>query len=90
MRERRGHDAGLEDGRHESSSRQTAEAKSQPKEKPNYGLSGALAAETNTYKGVVLKYNEPPEARKPTRGWRMFVFKNGKEIGKCRTARSRR
>ncbi|KAG0223830.1 hypothetical protein BGW42_005518 [Actinomortierella wolfii] len=50
------------------------------KEKPNFGLSGALAEETNTVNGTVLKYNEPPEARKPTKRWRLYVFKDGKEI----------
>ncbi|KAF9429031.1 hypothetical protein BGZ76_001952 [Entomortierella beljakovae] len=51
------------------------------KEKPNFGLSGALAAETNTTaNGTLLKYNEPPEARKPKQKWRLYVFKDGKEI----------
>ncbi|KAG0260752.1 hypothetical protein BG011_001649 [Mortierella polycephala] len=51
------------------------------KEKPNFGLSGALAAETNTtVNGTVLKYNEPPEARKPSKRWRLYVFKGDKEI----------
>ncbi|ORZ06811.1 SMAD/FHA domain-containing protein [Lobosporangium transversale] len=51
------------------------------KEKPNFGLSGALAAETNTtVNGVLLKYNEPPEARKPKQRWRLYVFKGDKEI----------
>ncbi|KAK3813417.1 MAG: SMAD/FHA domain-containing protein [Benniella sp.] len=51
------------------------------KEKPNFGLSGALAAETNTTaNGTLLKYNEPPEARKPKQRWRLYVFKDGKEI----------
>ncbi|KAF9181092.1 hypothetical protein BGZ51_007316 [Haplosporangium sp. Z 767] len=51
------------------------------KEKPNFGLSGALAAETNTtVNGTVLKYNEPPEARKPNKRWRLYVFKGDKEI----------
>ncbi|KAF9949234.1 Smad nuclear-interacting protein 1, partial [Modicella reniformis] len=51
------------------------------KEKPNFGLSGALAAETNTTaNGTLLKYNEPPEARKPKQRWRLYVFKGGKEI----------
>lgn len=49
------------------------------KEKPNYGLSGNLAAATNTKNGVVLKYHEPSEAKK-TKGWRVYVFKNGKEV----------
>ncbi|KAG6889636.1 hypothetical protein C0992_004527, partial [Termitomyces sp. T32_za158] len=45
------------------------------KAKPNFKPSGLLAAETNTVKtsdgnSTVLKYNEPPEARKPTVGWR--------------------
>ncbi|KAF9090417.1 hypothetical protein BGX23_005978 [Mortierella sp. AD031] len=51
------------------------------KEKPNFGLSGSLAAETNTtVNGTVLKYNEPPEARKPSQKWRLYVFKGDKEI----------
>jgi len=46
-----------------------------PKEKPNLGLSGALTAETNTYKGVVIKYSEPPEAKIPKKRWRFYPFK---------------
>jgi len=49
------------------------------KQKPNYGLSGLLAAATNMKNGTVLKYHEPPEAKKG-RGWRIFVYKNGKEV----------
>lgn len=48
------------------------------KEKPNYKPTGLLAKEANTVAGTttVLKYHEPPEARKPpTREqWRMYVF----------------
>ena len=36
---------------------------------------GALTEETNTFNGVVVKYSEPPEARKPKRRWRFYVFK---------------
>ncbi|KAK9767869.1 hypothetical protein K7432_001975 [Basidiobolus ranarum] len=50
------------------------------KEKPNFGLSGKLAAETNTYNGVVVKYNEPPEARNPTKKWRLYVFKGKEQV----------
>ncbi|KAJ1889338.1 hypothetical protein LPJ66_008083 [Kickxella alabastrina] len=46
----------------------------------NFGLSGKLAAETNTVNGVVLKYSEPAEARKPSGHWRIYVFKDGKDI----------
>lgn len=50
------------------------------KEKPNFGLSGKLTEETNTYKGVVIKYSEPPEARKPKRRWRLYPFKGEKAM----------
>lgn len=45
------------------------------KEGVNLGLSGALAEDTNTFNGIVIKYSEPPEARKPKRRWRFYVFK---------------
>lgn len=45
------------------------------KEKPNFGLSGALTEDTNTVNGTVIKYSEPPEARKPKRHWRLYPFK---------------
>ncbi|TRM64028.1 SMAD/FHA domain-containing protein [Schizophyllum amplum] len=55
------------------------------KGKPNYKPSGLLAAETNTVKTVdgnstLLKYNEPPEARKPVQGWRLYVFKGAEQV----------
>jgi len=49
------------------------------KEGVNLGLSGALAQDTNTFNGIVIKYSEPPEARKPKRRWRFYVFK-GDEV----------
>ena len=45
------------------------------KEGVNLGLSGALTADTNTFNGAVIKYAEPPEARKPKKKWRLYVFK---------------
>ncbi|KAI0165166.1 SMAD/FHA domain-containing protein [Hypoxylon sp. FL1284] len=57
-----------------------------PKEKPNYGNTGALAAASNSIvqsdgSRIVLKYHEPPEARKasPKDEWKLFVFK-GEDI----------
>lgn len=50
------------------------------KEKPNFALSGKLTEETNTYRGVVIKYSEPPEARKPKRRWRLYPFKGEKAM----------
>ncbi|KAG9841699.1 SMAD/FHA domain-containing protein, partial [Aureobasidium melanogenum] len=53
------------------------------KQKPNFNATGLLAKEANTVAGTntVLKYHEPPEARKPPskEQWRMFVFK-GKDM----------
>jgi len=49
------------------------------KEKVNLGLSGALTADQNTYKGVVIKYSEPPEAKIPKKKWRLYPFK-GEEL----------
>ncbi|CAJ0747775.1 21587_t:CDS:2 [Entrophospora sp. SA101] len=48
--------------------------------KPNFELSGKLAAETNSFNGVVLKYYEPPEAKLPTKKWRLYVFKGDQQI----------
>ncbi|KAK7690016.1 hypothetical protein QCA50_006659 [Cerrena zonata] len=55
------------------------------KGKPNFKPSGLLAAETKTVKhgdgsSTVLKYHEPPEARKPTMGWRLYVFKGAEQV----------
>uniref|UniRef100_A0A914V6X4 FHA domain-containing protein n=1 Tax=Plectus sambesii TaxID=2011161 RepID=A0A914V6X4_9BILA len=50
------------------------------KEKPNFGTSGALAEDTNTFNGVVVKYNEPPEARKPKIHWRLYPFKGEENL----------
>jgi smad nuclear-interacting protein 1 len=59
------------------------EAKTVPpkeKEKPTLALSGNLAKDTNTFNGVVVKYNEPPEARKPIKRWRLYCFKGETEL----------
>lgn len=51
------------------------------KQKPNFSNTGRLAAETNTVNvnggSIVLKYHEPPEARKPPakEAWRLYIFK---------------
>ena len=57
-----------------------------PKEKPNYGNTGILAAASNSVAqadgtSIALKYHEPAEARKPSPRdqWKLFVFK-GPEI----------
>jgi len=58
----------------------------QPVEKPNFGLSGALAkdqATGNVQNGVVLKWSEPPEARRPAQRYRLYVFKKDALIGEC-------
>lgn len=56
----------------------------EPKEKPNFAVSGVLMQKDmkkgNVYKGVVLKFREPPEARAPTTLWRFHVFKGEKQL----------
>ncbi|XP_061455436.1 smad nuclear-interacting protein 1-like isoform X1 [Rhineura floridana] len=46
------------------------------KEKPSFELSGALLEDSNTFRGVVIKYSKPPEARIPKKRWRLYPFKN--------------
>ncbi|XP_028398093.1 smad nuclear-interacting protein 1-like [Dendronephthya gigantea] len=58
----------------------TKEEISKTKEEPNFELSGKLTEYTNTYKGVVIKYNEPPEALKPKTRWRLYPFKGEKSM----------
>ena len=42
--------------------------------------SGKLLEDTNVVNGVVVKYSEPPEARKPRTKWRLYVFKGEEEL----------
>uniref|UniRef100_A0A914M1A6 FHA domain-containing protein n=1 Tax=Meloidogyne incognita TaxID=6306 RepID=A0A914M1A6_MELIC len=49
--------------------------KEEEREKPSFEPSGKLAQDTNTFKGVVVKYNEPPEAKIPKLRWRIYPFK---------------
>lgn len=62
------------------------EAPEKPKEKPNFGTTGHLAAVSNSVAQadgttITLKYHEPPESRKPPPRdqWKLFVFK-GKDV----------
>jgi len=62
------------------------EAKAKEKAQPTFEYSGKLAAETNKVRGVTLAFTEPPEARKPSTRWRLYVFKDGEplnEMLKC-------
>ena len=63
-------------GRQTDNQSSTADAEvKKEKEKPSLALSGKLTEDTNTFRGVVIKYNEPPEARKPKKHWRFYPFK---------------
>jgi smad nuclear-interacting protein 1 len=74
--------------RSSSPAEEDSEAKQRPQEKlkPDFGLSGALAGGTsgkgggNMYKGVLLKFQEPPDARTPNTQWRFYVFKGEEQI----------
>ncbi|KAL7295492.1 hypothetical protein TKK_0011140 [Trichogramma kaykai] len=56
------------------------EAPPQQKEAPNFATSGKLTEDLNTVNGVVIKYSEPEEARKPIRRWRLYPFKGEKAL----------
>lgn len=56
------------------------EGQTKEKEKPNFQLSGTLLEDTNTFRGVVIKYSEPPEARIPKKRWRLYPFKNDEAL----------
>ncbi|CAI5712315.1 unnamed protein product [Peronospora destructor] len=65
--------------------RDASEEKEEPieVEKPNFGLTGALAKDQTTgnmQNGVVIKFSQPPEARQPTKHYRLYVFKDDKNI----------
>lgn len=70
------------DEKYEWGRKETKEIKSEPveKEKPNFGLSGKLTEDTNMVNGVVIKYSEPDDARKPNRRWRLYPFKGEQEL----------
>lgn len=53
----------------------TPPAVKKEKEKPSLALSGKLTEDANTFRGVVINYAEPPEARKPKKHWRFYPFK---------------
>ncbi|KAH9950600.1 SMAD/FHA domain-containing protein [Amylocystis lapponica] len=66
-------------------SRSRSKTGEEDKAKPNFAPSGLLAAATKTVKhgdgtSTVLKYHEPPEARKPVVGWRLYVFKGKDQV----------
>jgi smad nuclear-interacting protein 1 len=72
--------------RHSRPRSRSTSAPLEDKTKPNFAPSGLLAAATNTVKNgdgtsTLLKYNEPPEARKPLVGWRLYVFKGDEQLG---------
>ena len=43
-------------------------------------LSGNLLKDTNMINGVVVRYSEPEDARKPKTKWRLYVFKGEEEL----------
>ena len=59
-----------------------------PKIEPNFETTGKLAEATNKVNGVVLKWSEPQDARRPTKHWRLYVFKGAspEEIGRSEPA----
>ena len=87
QQERRQNDRRREDNRRENNrversdgsfgkvKEEKGDEKPKDKEKPNFELSGKLTEDANLFHGVVVKYSEPPEARKSKRHWRLYTFK---------------
>src|SRR4051794_24178696 len=51
------------------------------KEKPTFELSGKLSEEQRTTEsGVLLKFVEPTDAKKPTKKWQLFPFKGDEAL----------
>ncbi|XP_013379793.1 FHA domain-containing protein DDL-like [Lingula anatina] len=73
-------DDGIEYGKPAGDKKVENKAEPEDKAKPDFGLSGKLTEDTNTFRGVVIKYNEPAEARKPKKRWRLYVFKGSEAL----------
>lgn len=72
-----------DDGSYEWGRRVKEEKDDEPpaeKQKPDFGLSGKLTEDSNKVNGIVIKYAEPLEARKPKRRWRLYPFKGEKAL----------
>jgi smad nuclear-interacting protein 1 len=70
-------------GKQEDSPKEDDDETAVEKQKPNFALSGALASDEtkgNLYKGVLLKFQEPPNARTPNTQWRFYVFKGEEQL----------
>ena len=53
------------------------------KEEANFGLTGNLMEDEDTgavVNGVKLKWSQPLDSRRPTRRWRMYVFKGSNQL----------
>eukprot|EP00095_Tigriopus_kingsejongensis_P004358 snap_masked-scaffold57_size444674-processed-gene-0.11 protein:Tk04358 transcript:snap_masked-scaffold57_size444674-processed-gene-0.11-mRNA-1 annotation:"smad nuclear interacting protein 1" len=78
-------EAGAGRGRTERHLGRPTEIKTEPeveveKQGPNFEVSGKLMEDTNTFNGVVIKYSEPAEARRPKKRWRFYVFKGEESL----------
>jgi len=51
-----------------------------PKIQPNFNNTGKLAEATNKVNGVTLKWSESHDAMKPSKHWRLYVFKGKEEL----------
>jgi len=51
------------------------EPSSKPKEQPNFVPTGKAQREHAVYRGIELKWDEPPDMHLPTSRWRAYVFR---------------
>lgn len=85
-KQRRGHQTVIEErrwGKDEEYTEENEEEK-EPEQKPDFGLSGALAKDErtgNVVNGIVLKFTEPYEAAMPEKkNWRLYVYKESELV----------
>ena len=64
----------------ENVKQENEEQTEEEKQRPNMELTGKLTEDTNTFRGVVIKYNEPQEAMLPRRKWRLYPFKGDQSL----------
>lgn len=61
-----------------------AEVEKEPEQRPDFGLSGALAKDErtgNVVNGIVLKFTEPYEAAMPEKkNWRLYMYKENELV----------
>lgn len=79
-RNRRNRQKRKEDPATQQTKPSTSSSQDPPSQSIQMSTSGKLLEDTNVINGVIVKYAEPPDARKPRTKWRLYVFKGEEEL----------